>query len=62
MAKYYNPQKRKAAQKYLITQTLSVAFRLNRRTDGELIEIYERIPNKSQFFKQALKEWDAKNR
>lgn len=62
MAKYYNPQKRKAAQKYLITQTLSIAFRLNRRTDADLIDIYERIPNKSQFFKQALREWDANNR
>ena len=62
MAKYYNETRRKAAQKYLITQTLSIAFRLNRRTDGDLIDIYERIPNKSQFFKQALRDWDAKNR
>ena len=62
MPRYYNEQMRKASQKYLLEQTLSIAFRLNRRTDADLIRIYQRIPNKSQFFKQALREWDKRNR
>ena len=61
MAKYYDKSSRKRAQKYLINNTFSASVRLNSNTEPELIEIYKRIPNKSQFIKQALRRWAEEN-
>ena len=63
MAKYYNKTARKAAQKYMADNCLSVAFRLNKKTESELIEIYQSIPRskKAAWFKQCLREYAAKN-
>ena len=59
MAKYYSESARKASQKYLLKNCLSVSFRLNRATEPELIEIYQQIPNsqKAEVFKQAIRDW-----
>lgn len=35
---------------------ISIAFRLHRETDADLIAIYEAIPNKAEWFRQALRD------
>ena len=34
-------------------------FALNRNTEPELIEVYDAIPNKSQWFKECLRRYAA---
>ena len=41
-------------KKYNINNTLTVSCRLNKKTDNKEIEIWENLPNKSQFIKAAL--------
>ena len=36
---------------------LSIAFRLSRVRDADLIEIYEKIPNKMEWFRQCLTDY-----
>ena len=52
---------RRAGKKYRRTKMLSVAFRLSRVYEQDLIDIYSRIPNKSRWFKQAIKEYGEKH-
>lgn len=52
---------RKAGKKYRRTKMLSIAFRLSRVYEQELIDIYSRIPNKSQWFKHAIREYGEKH-
>ena len=63
MAKYYNQTARKASQKYLLKNTRSVAFRLSKVYEQDLIDIYDSIPNseKAAWFKQCLKEYGEKH-
>lgn len=49
-----NAQK-EASKKYNRKMMMSIAFRLHRETDKELIEIYESIPNKAEWFREALR-------
>lgn len=37
---------------------LCIAFRLNRNTEPELIEKFQAIPNKRQWFIERLREWN----
>jgi len=39
---------------------LPVNIRLNRKTEAEYVEIYESIPNKREWFKQALLDYNNK--
>ena len=36
---------------------MSIAFRLSRSRDADLIEIYESIPNKMEWFRQCLTDY-----
>ena len=54
MPKYYDQYRKKASIKYMKNNTLSIAFRLNRNTEQDLIEIYQSIPNKKDFLRDAL--------
>ena len=48
---------RRAGKKYRRTKMLSIAFRLSRVYEQDLIDIYNRIPNKSQWFKKAVAQY-----
>lgn len=52
--------KRKYDLEYHRAKTLSIAFRLSKEYDKELIEIYKSIPDKSSWFKESIRNW-AKN-
>ena len=52
---------KRAGKKYRRTKMLSIAFRLSRVYEQDLIDIYETIPNKSQWFKQAVREYGEKH-
>lgn len=52
---------RRAGKKYRRTKMLSVAFRLSRVYEQDLIDIYSTIPNKSQWFKNAIREYGEKH-
>lgn len=45
-----------AVNRYNKKAMISIAFRLHRETDAELIAIYEAIPNKAEWFRQALRD------
>ena len=60
MPKYYDEYRKKASIKYMRNNCLSVAFRLNRNTEQDLIEIYQSIPNKKEFFRDALLNYAGK--
>ena len=62
--KYYTPATRKAAQKYLIKNCYSVAFRLSKVYEQDLIDIYKSIPSsqKAAWFKECLREYAEKNK
>ena len=49
-----NAQK-EASKKYNRKMMMSIAFRLHRESDKELIEIYESIPNKAEWFREMLR-------
>lgn len=63
MAKYYDETARKAARKYLLENSYSVAFRLSKKYEADLIEIYHSIPKnrKAEWFKQCLREYREKH-
>ena len=48
---------RAAANKYNREKMKSIAFRLHKVSDADLIEIYESIPDKMAWFRQCLKEY-----
>lgn len=47
---------KRAAKKYLRNNMKSIAFRLSKKRDADLIEIYESLPNKMEWFRKALRE------
>ena len=51
-----NKQK-EAHRKYNREKMKSIAFRLHKESDAELIAIYESIPDKMEFFREALKNY-----
>ena len=59
MAKYYNEASRKAAQKYMAKNSLSIAFRLSKVYEQDLIAIYKSIPDsqKAGVFKDAIRRY-----
>lgn len=48
------PNKKAYDKVYRQKSMLSIAFRLSRSRDAELIEIYESIPNKMEWFRECL--------
>lgn len=46
-----------AHRKYNKEKMKSIAFRLHRESDAELITIYESIPDKMKFFREALRNY-----
>lgn len=44
-------------KEYNRTRTKVISFRLNNENDAALIEIYETIPNKMEWFRQCLIEY-----
>lgn len=46
---------KEASKKYNKKMMMSIAFRLHRESDAELIRIYEAIPNKAEWFREALR-------
>lgn len=63
MTKYYNESSRKATQKYLLKNSYSVAFRLSKVYEQDLIDIYQSIPKsqKAAWFKECLREYAEKH-
>ena len=59
MAKYYDEKSRKSAQKYMIKNCYSIAFRLSKVYEQDLIEIYHSIPSsqKAAWFKECLRKY-----
>ncbi len=52
----YSPQ-----NKYNKENTIKYAFRLNKKTDAELIKFMEQLDNKTEFFKNCIREYLKKN-
>lgn len=48
---------KRAHDKYNREKMKSISFRLHRESDADLITIYESIPDKMEFFRQALRNW-----
>ena len=46
---------KRATKKYRQKNMLCIAFRLNKKYDADLIEIYQSIPNKMEWFRSALR-------
>lgn len=44
-------------RKYVRENKIQVAIKLNKVTEPELVEIYQSIPNKSQWFKDCLRQY-----
>ena len=51
---------KRATKKYRQKNMLCIAFRLNKKYDADLIEIYQSIPNKMDWFRNALSETKGK--
>ena len=46
---------KEASKRYNKKMMMSIAFRLHRDTDSDLIKIYQSIPNKAEWFREALR-------
>ena len=46
---------KRAHDKYNREKMVSIAFRLSKERDADLLEIYQNIPNKMEWFREALK-------
>ena len=51
---------KRATKKYRQKNMLCITFRLNKKYDADLIEIYQSIPNKMDWFRNALRETKGK--
>ena len=49
--------KKEYDRKYSQQNKVQAAFKLNKVTEPELVEIYQLIPNKAQWFKDCLKQY-----
>lgn len=54
--------KKRYDRQYRKEKMLSIAFRLSRESDKDLIEIYESIPNKMEWFREALRRTKEENK
>ncbi len=54
--------KREYDNRYHREKMMSIAFRLSRTTDKELIEIYNRIPDKMVWFRESLRRFDEESK
>lgn len=59
----YNESARRSAAKYMKKNCRSIAFRLSRIYEQELIDIYDSIPDsqKAAWFKECLREYGQKH-
>lgn len=48
---------KRAHRKYNKEKMKSISFRLHKESDADLIAIYEAIPDKMEFFREALKNY-----
>lgn len=55
---YYNPEHQ---QRYKKAHVKQIAFTLNDRTDADILEHLERIPNKQGYIKQLIRDDMAKS-
>ena len=55
-------RKKEYDNKYRREKKLSIAFRLSRAYEADLIDIYESIPNKMEWFRWALLEYDKRRK
>lgn len=46
---------KRASKEYNRKMMVSISFRLHKESDKDLIQIYESIPNKAEWFRDALK-------
>lgn len=53
--------KRAYQKKYLLENAYTISCKLNKRTNEDLIEAWGRIPNKTQFIKEALAIYEKTN-
>ena len=51
---------KQAKKKYIQDNVVKAAFSLNRKTNAHYIEIYDSIPNKIEWFKKCLDEYEKK--
>ena len=56
------PAKKTYDKKYRQEKMYSIAFRLSKVYDQELIETYESIPEKTAWFKSALKKYKEEHK
>lgn len=47
--------------KYKRENKVGISIRLNRVYDAHLIEVYQSIPNKAEWFREALREYAEKH-
>ena len=50
------PQKKAYDKEYRRTKMYAIAFRLSRENDADLIDIYQSIPDKTEWFRQCLRQ------
>lgn len=53
--------KKEYDRKYAAKNKVQAAFKLNKVTEPELVEIYLSIPNKAQWFKDCLRRYEAEH-
>jgi hypothetical protein len=63
MAEEKNWQKNKRAYnlEYDRVNKIRIGIKLNKATEPELVEIYQSIPNKAEWFKECLREYGRKH-
>ena len=57
----YTDADRARNQRYKDKNTVVCSLRLNKNTEPELIEIFNSLPNKRQFFRDALRRYAEEN-
>lgn len=55
----WRSRKREYNREYNKTNKVQVGIKLNRVTESELIEIFQAIPNKSEWLKNCLRQYAA---
>ena len=47
---------KKAQRKYAAGNTLQIGLQFNRKTDADIIQVLETVPNKQGYIKQAIRD------
>lgn len=55
--RWKRPSHIKSAMKYKKENTIKISISLNKKTEPELVETYQSIPNKSAWFKACLRQY-----